>query len=137
MIDSYNKITGATGIIPAAAKTATGTYVAVDTLLNNGCNSVCFLIVNGVITDGTHTFKLQDSPDNSTWTDVPALYVQNAGLALTSATTSGTVSKIGYLGNTNGGYRYVRLATTVAGATSGGFYAAVAVLGHAALLPAV
>lgn len=136
MIDHYNKITGAGALNPQVARTASATGNTVDLMTNNGSNSLVFAVIAGVITDGTHAFKLQDSPDGTTWTDVPALYVQGFGQSFVAATAAGTCIKIGYLGNTNGGYRYVRLATTVTGATTGGFYTSIAVLGHGAMLPA-
>lgn len=137
MIDAYNRVSVFTALNPQAGRTASANGTGVDLLTNNGSNSVVFAVTAGVITDGTHTFKLQDSPDNTTFTDVPALYVQNFGANFTSSTTTGACVKMGYLGNTNGGYRYVRLVATVATATTGGFYSAIAILGHAALLSAV
>lgn len=139
MLDLLNRISVLSALKPQAARTASATGDTVDLMTNNGSNSCVFMVIAGVITDGTHAFKLQDSPDGSTWADVPTTspgYVQGSGQSFTSSTTAGTCIKIGYLGNTNGGYRYVRLATTVTSATSGGFYSAVAVLGHGALLPA-
>jgi len=66
------------------------------------------------------------------------LYQQGPSVAsFTSATTSGTVTKLGYLGNTNGSNRYVRLVVTVASATTGGFITAIAMLEGFGFLPAV
>ena len=140
MLDNYNRISGLSALKPQAARTASANGDTVDLMTNNGSNSCVFVVIAGAITDGTHAFKLQDSPDGSTWTDVPTTatnyYVQGSGQSFTSATAAGTVIKLGYMGNTNGGYRYVRLATTVTSATTGGFYSAVAILGHGALLAA-
>lgn len=140
MLDNYNRISGAAALTPRAA-IATNTTTngsAVDLMsVNNGSNTLVFLVEAGTITDGTYVFKIQDSPDNSTWTDVPAPYVQApASLTWTSATPSGTILKIGYLGNTGGANRYVRLVVTSTGTTSGGFMSAVAVLGGGEVLPA-
>ena len=78
--------------------------------------------------------------------DVAAPYLQTPSgqiNAFTSATTSGTTIKFGYLGNANvgniansasptGGKILVRLVDTVTGSpATGGYYSAVAVLGHA------
>jgi hypothetical protein len=138
MLDILNRISGSSGLKPQAARTASATGDSVDLNANNGYNGLTFFVLAGAITDGTHTFKLQDSPDGTTWTDVPAGYVQigATGNVFTSATTAGTVLKLGYLGNVNGGYRYVRIASTVSSATTGGFYTAIAVLGLPAMLPA-
>lgn len=131
--DLYNRITGASAIAPGAARTTSTNGTAIDMTTYNG-NALTFLALAGTITDGTHTFKLQDSPDNSTWTDVAAPFIQQGSVvAFTSSTTSGTVLKFGYLGLT----RYVRLVCTVTGSPStGGVYSAVAVEGHEASLPA-
>lgn len=124
--DLYNRISGASALAPAAAHTTSANGTAIDmTTLN--ANGLTFLVHAGTITDGTHTFKLQDSPDNSTWTDVAAPFIQEGSVvAFTSSTTSGTVLKFGYLGLT----RYVRLVCTVTGSpATGGFYSAIAVEG--------
>lgn len=140
MLDNYNRISGAAALTPRAA-IATNTTTngsAVDlTSVNNGSNKLTFLVIAGTITDGTYVFKLQDSPDNSTWTDVAAPYLQApASVTWTSATASGTILKLGYMGNAGGASRYVRLVTTSTGTTSGGFIAAVAVLDGGEVLPA-
>lgn len=70
----------------------------------------------GTVTDGTHTPKLQDSADNSTWADVAAANLDGTFAAL----ASNTDQKIGYIG----GERYLRAVSTVAGATTGGVYEA-------------
>lgn len=137
MYDSYNRSSGLAALVPQAARTASANGTTVDLFTNNGSNGCLFLVIAGTITDGTHALALQDSPDGTTWTAVPSTYVLGYGQSITSATTSGTVLKIGYIGNTNGGYRYVRLITTVTSATSGGFYSAVAVLTEGSMLPAI
>jgi hypothetical protein len=106
-----------TAIAAAVIKTTTTTGTAVD-LANTRSN---FFSVNvGVITDGTHTAKLQDSPDNSTWTDVDSTLVLGTPGALVSATNA----KFSYIG----AQRYVRLVVTVTGSPStGGYYSAVCI----------
>ena len=139
MLDAFNRDSYVVALAPAAKFTTSQNGTAVDlTSVNNGSNSLVFAAVAGVITDGTYVFKLQDSPDNSTWTDVPALYVQTpASVTWTSATTSGTTLKLGYLGNTGGANRYVRLVVTVSGSpATGGFITAIAKLGLGGTLPA-
>lgn len=137
MRDLYNKLSGLAALAPTVKVTATTNGTAVDlSSVNNGSNTCMFVVIAGQITDGTHAFKLQDSPDSSTWTDVAAPYIQGSGQSFTSSTTSGTVIKLGYLGNANGNSRYVRLVSTVTSATTGGYYSAVAVLGEGNSLPA-
>lgn len=136
----YNKVSGAAALTPRAAiaTNTTTNGAAVDlTSVNNGSNALMFVVVAGVITDGTYVFSLQDSPDNSTWTAVVSPYLlAPSSLTWTSATAAGTVLKLGYLGNANGASRYVRLVCVSTGTTSGGFIAAVAILGGGEVLPA-
>jgi hypothetical protein len=142
MFDSYNRLTGTGAINPAAARTTSTNGTAIDlNATNDGNNTAAFFVIAGTITDGTHAFKLQDSTDGgSTWNDVASPYIQGSGQQFTSATTAGTVIKLGYLGNpspsaTNS--TKVRLVCTVTGSpATGGIYAAVCVLGGGALLPA-
>lgn len=138
MLDIYNRLSAVQALAPAAKITgATTNGAAVDlTALNNGSNALLFVIEAGVITDGTFTFKLQDSPDNSTWTDVAAPYVQGPAVAsFTSATAVGATNKLGYLGNAVGSQRYVRLVVLSTGATTGGYITAIAILGLSQSLP--
>jgi hypothetical protein len=124
---------------PGAQITATFHSTKVDLLaVGNGATSCLFVVNVGAVTDGTYTFSLEDSPDDSTYTAVAAPYVQiGATTAVaTSATTAGTQLKLGYLGNTNGSSRYVKLVCTVTGSPSTGAYlSANALLGLADLLP--
>ena len=101
-----------------AARTASANGTGVD--LQNNDGAVCYFNV-GTITDGTHTPKLQDSPDNSTFTDVVAAQLQGTFANLASNTNQ----EIGYVGV----QRYVRAVITVSGATTGGVYAATIVRG--------
>jgi hypothetical protein len=137
MLDAYNKMAYVNALTPNVKITASTNGVAVDlSSVNNGANKLVFALVSGTITDGTYTFKLQDSPDNSTWTDVPAVYQQGPSVAsFTSATTAGTTVKLGYLGNTNGANRYVRVVVAVASATTGGFISGIATLEGLGYLP--
>lgn len=139
MLDIYNKVSGAAALVNGAKITATTNGAAIDlSSFNNGANRLMFIVMAGSsITDGTYTFSLQDSPDNSTWTNVAAPYIQGPSVAsFTSATTAGTVTKLGYLGNANGASRYVRLVVTVTGATTGGYLTALAILEGMGYLPA-
>lgn len=102
-----------TSIAPAAI-TATTSGSSVDLRGYQGAQAV---IVAGTITDGTHTPKLQESDDGSSWSDVAASDLQGAFAGL----ASDTVQRVGYLG----GKRFVRAVSTVTGATAGGVYAAI------------
>lgn len=100
-----------------AARTATANGTGVDTA---NAGQVTFHFIVGTITDGTHAPKLQESDDNSAFTDVAA--ADQVGTLANLA--SNTNQKVGYIG----GKRYVRAVSTVSGATTGGVYAAIAVL---------
>jgi hypothetical protein len=66
----------------------------------------------GTVTDGTHTPKLQESDDNSTWTDVAAANLNGAFVAL----ASNTVQRVGYIGSK----RYIGIVVTVTGSPATG-----------------
>ncbi len=138
MLDQFNKWSYSSALAPGAklaAATTNGTAIDL-TALNNGSNALVFVVQCGVITDGTWTFKLQDSPDNTNWTDVPSPYLQTQSASWTSSTTSGTTTKLGYLGNAVGAQRYVRLVVLGSGYTTGGYISAIAALGLPESLPA-
>lgn len=110
--------TGVHSLVPSlvpAARTAAAAVngVGVDTL---GCDTVTCYANTGVWTDGTHTYKVQDSADNSSFADLvsPAALI-GAFVAVTSAPTASNNQEVGLL-NTR---RYVRLVVTTAGATTG------------------
>lgn len=104
----------APSLVPAvrtAAAAVNGT--GVDT---SGCDAVTCYANSGVWTDGTHTFKVQDSADNATFADLvaPASLI-GAFVPVSSAPTGSGNQEVGLL-NTR---RYVRLVVTTAGATVG------------------
>lgn len=149
MRDLMNVLSFVNAMSPAAARTTSTNGPWIDvTALNAGNEGLCFEVTAGAITDGTHTFKLQDSIDGGTTpVDVAAPYLQTPSgqaNAFTSATTAGTTIKFGYLGNTGvktigdsvtpvaSGKVLVRLVCTVTGSpVTGGIYSGVAALGLA------
>ena len=134
MLDLYNRIDVATVKVAGAQITATFESTKVDILdgSNDGANGLVFIVQAGTITDGTFTFSLEDSPDDNTYTAVASPYIQApASLVWNSSTASGSLLKLGYLGNANGASRYVKLKCVVTGSPgTGGYISAVAVLGH-------
>lgn len=86
------------------------------------------VVLAGAVTDGTHTFVLQESDDNSTFTNVAAADLQGSLAAVASGggTVSGpnTVQRQSYTGSK----RYLRANVTTAGATTGANTAAVILL---------
>lgn len=126
------------------------------TALNGGNEGLEFVLAVGTVTDGTHTWTLEDSIDGgSTWNTVAAPYLQTpAGQSnvVTSSTAAKTVKKFGYLGNPNiptisasAGYPVsnpngqivlVRATDTVGSGSTGGYFTVVAHLGYPANEPA-
>ncbi len=90
-------------------RTATVSGTGIDLA---GVNSNMFVFAAGANTDGTHTPKLQDSADNSTWADVAA--ADQVGSLIAIAANS--VQKVSYIGSK----RYVRQVVTVTGSPATG-----------------
>jgi hypothetical protein len=110
-----------------AARTATANGTTVDRAADGARYQDALVVIDtGVVTDGTHTFAVQESADGSSWAAVADADLQGAEPAVTSANDD-TVYEIGYLGAA----RYLRVAVTVAGATTGGLYSAAVVLSNA------
>ena len=126
MIDGQSNITLAPSV-GQGAHTATVNGTSVDTA---GYDSATAYVLPGTWTDGSHTPKLQDSPDNATWTDVAAAQLIGAFTAISSAPTA-VNQKVGYVGSN----RYLRAVSTVAGATTGAVYAIPIILGRGRKLP--
>lgn len=118
MKDLQNNLNVVTSLGPAA-RTASANGTGVD-LSGYGGAMVIFQV--GVITDGTHTPKIQESDDDSTYTDVAAADQEGTLAAL----ASNTVQRVGY----KGVKRYLRTVVTVSGATTGGVYGAAVVRGY-------
>ncbi|MEU2992584.1 hypothetical protein ABZ772_19850 [Streptomyces griseoincarnatus] len=110
-----------------AARTATANGTAVDRAAGGARYQDALIVIDtGVVTDGTHTFAVQDSPNGTDWTAVDDEFLQGTEPAVTSANDD-TIYEIGYLGSE----RYLRVAVTVAGASTGGVYSAAVVLSNA------
>jgi hypothetical protein len=127
MRDLYND-SGFSQSLAPAARNASANGTGVD---DNGFSGATAIISVGTWTDGTHTFDIQESDDNSTFTSVAAGNLLGTKPVVSSAGTASKVYKVGYLGTK----RYLRVAVTVAGATTGAVYGAVFQLGHAATKP--
>lgn len=112
--DGQSRSSQATTVKPAAyTSDVTG-----ETINLGGYNTNAITIAAGTITDGTHTPKVQHSPDDSVWTDVvPADDL--IGPALVAITTD-SVQQVAYRGVN----QYIRVFVTVATATTGGVYSA-------------
>jgi hypothetical protein len=131
ILDLYNRIGVVLDVTPAAHTTTT-TSTGIDrTAYEGNSDALVGVLVTGAWTDGTHTCKLQDSPDNSVWTDVAAVYLQGAFVAVSGTGQQNALQKVGYLGI----QRYVRAVDTVSGATTGAIYGFFWIVGGAHNLP--
>lgn len=93
-----------------------------------GYDVAAVLVIAGTVTDGTHAITIQDSDNNSDWSNV-----DSALLSVAPANVASNVNQeISYLGNK----RYLRAVTTIGGAPStGGAYAVVIVRSGAITRP--
>lgn len=105
---------------------ASGTYNTVTSGLDidkhvgeQAFRSVSFAVHVGAITDGTHTFSIEDSDDGVSWNAAETRHVQNSGVSA----VANSVVELGY----NGYRRYARVVGTSSG-TTGAAYSAVALL---------
>jgi hypothetical protein len=129
--DLYNRI----GVVPdlnPAARTASANSGGIDRMAyEGGSDALVGVLSVGAWTDGSHAWKLQDSPDNSTWTDVAAVYLQGAFTTIAGTGQQNALQKVGYLGI----QRYVRAVSTVSGTTTGAIYGFFWIVGGAHNLP--
>ncbi len=116
-LDLHKTVEYINSIAPSAyTSSVNGTGIDLSGALDHE-NEVVFIV--GTISDGTHTPKVQESDDNSTWSDVAS-----SGLVGTlSNLASNTNQRVKYIGIK----RYIRAAVTVSGTTNGGKYAAIVV----------
>lgn len=123
MRDSMQDDTSARLTVTVAARTANTAVngTAVDMAgTGNFFRTAMLLVIAGGITDGTHTFKLQESDDGTTFTDVGAGDLQGTLTALSTANQN-SVQRQSYVG----AKRYLRGVVTTATATTGGTFGAV------------
>lgn len=119
--DLYHSLSPAISLAPAA-RTASANGTGVDL---TGFLSAMVEIVTGTITDGTHTFAVEESDDNSAFTAVADANLLGTEPAIVAADDN-VVKRIGYLGSK----QYLRVSVTVATATTGGIYGATILRGH-------
>ncbi len=124
--------------VPAVYKTAQTS--SIDRYRNGGYAALTLELCPGLWTDGSHTFAINESDDNSTWTTVVAADLMpnpEVGVYGTASTFIGitaataVVQRIDYIGRK----RYVQVVTTESGAT-GAAYALLAHLFSPMILPA-
>jgi hypothetical protein len=90
--------------------TGSRTGTGVDILGYDG--AVC-VVHFGAYTDGTHTAKLQDSSDNTTFSDVSSSNLLGSFTGISATGSSNTTQRVGYIG----GARYVRAFITASAST--------------------
>jgi len=118
--DMYHNISPAISLAPAA-RTANEAGAAVDLA---GFYGALVVIETGTITDGTHTFVVEESADGTNWAPVDDKELLGTE-PVVEADDSNKAFRIGYLGDK----RYIRVAVSVSGASNGGVYSAVVLRG--------
>lgn len=126
-LDIANHLSAVQSLKPAA-RTATANGTGVDLRNYNGAVAVIYV---GTWTDGTHTFELQDSNDNSTFAAVPAADLIGTEPVVDAATEDEQDYEVGYIGSK----RFLRVIATVSGATIGAVHGASIVRGIPRKLP--
>ncbi len=110
----------------AAVYKTTQTSASIDRYRNGGYAALTLELCPGLWTDGSHTFAINESDDNSTWNAVVAADIlpgpevgvygtATTFVGITAATT--TVQRIDYIGRK----RYVQVVTTESGVTGAAF----------------
>jgi hypothetical protein len=128
MKDLYHNILPAQSLAPQAT-TATRNGTGVDL---QSYESASVQLSVGAWTDGSHTPKLQESSDNSAWSDVAASDQLGSFTAITGAGQASAEQIVGYVGSK----RYIRAVVTVTGATTGAVIGASVIKGHPRFAPA-
>ncbi len=124
----HSKVTATLAVAALDADaTVNGTGVGIGAF-----NSAMVVIHAGTIADGTHTFEVQDSNDNSTFAAVANAYLEGAEPVLDD-TDSDTVTVIGYKGTK----KYLRVSVTSATTTDGGTFGALVICGDPTRSPVV
>ena len=112
------------------ASIATSTTTAGSSIDTKGFESLTLFVELGARTDGTFLPLVQDSDDNSTFTDVIDQFLIGTE-AEASLNTANTVKSIGYVGKK----RYVKLSIVSSAVTSGATASATAILANASKRP--
>jgi hypothetical protein len=130
--DAYSNIT-VRETLTIATRTASANGTGVDRYLSGAAFQDALIIVHtGTITDGTHAVDVQESDDNTTFTSVAASELQGTEPSI-GASDDNKMYVVGYKGLK----RYLRVAVTASGTTSGGVYGASVVLANPRNAPVV
>ncbi|MFE2555973.1 hypothetical protein ACFXGT_08045 [Streptomyces sp. NPDC059352] len=132
MKDAYSNIT-VRETLSIATRTASANGTGVDRAGGGAMFQDALVIVHtGTITDGTHAVDVQESDDNSSFTSVAASELQGTEPSIVAADDN-KMYVVGYKGLK----RYLRVAVTASGTTSGGVYGASVVLANPRTAPVV
>ena len=123
MRDIKSNVDIAQSIAPSA-RTASVNGSGVDL---RGYDSAMAEVASGAITDGSFTPKLQESDDDSSYSDVATADLEGSF----AACSANAIQRVGYKGSK----RYIRIVLTEAGASpapsTGGLFAGSIIRGHA------
>lgn len=122
MRDLKNNLGPVQSLAPAA-RTASANGTGADLL---GFNSAMVMVDVGAWTDGSHSFAVEESDDDSTYTAVADADLIGTEPVVDAADEDNQIYKVSYIGTK----RYIRAAVTVATATTGAVYGASIVRGH-------
>ncbi|MFF9285398.1 hypothetical protein [Streptomyces griseosporeus] len=132
MRDAYSNIT-VRETLAISTRTASANGTGVDRYAGGaGFQDALVVVHTGTITDGTHAIDVQESDDNTTFTSVAASELQGTEPSI-GAADDNKMFVVGYKGTK----RYVRVAVTASGTTSGGTYGASIVLANPRVAPVV
>jgi hypothetical protein len=130
----YNNVLGFQSITAANRTNGTVNGTAVNlwshTVGRQKFGGAIVLVQTGTITDGTHTVEVQESDDNSSFTAVADADLQGTEPAIAAANDN-VIYEIGYRGSK----QYLRVSVVTSGATTGGTFGAVLLLGQPRRLP--
>ena len=96
-----------------------------------GYDAATVVLSVGAFTDGTHSFTLEESSDDSSYTTVAAADIVGSTLVLDSTGEMNADYWCGYIGSA----RYLRVASTISAVTTGAVYGATIIKGHPAYAP--
>lgn len=126
--DLYNNAEPVQSLAPAARTDGTVNGTGVDL---QGFASAMAIIALGGWTDGTHSFELQESDDNSDYSAVADADLQGTEPVMDAGDEDLVVHRIGYQGSK----RYIRVSVTVASSETGAVYGASILRGHPTYAP--
>jgi hypothetical protein len=130
--DAYAKIQPTQTLAIAARTNGTVNGTAVDRYAGGaGFQDALVVIHTGTLTDGVHTFELQDSDDGTNFDPVADEFLQGTEPATVAASDDNKIFLVGYKGIR----QYLRVSVTTTGATTGGVFGAQVVLASPRVAP--